>query len=238
MFSNRPVGWMTVAFPTLMVLLLSACRSTSSPVIEFTEVPAANAGGPGKMAVISGRAKGAGEGDMIVLYSKSQRWWVQPFADRPLTSVNTDGSWSTKIHLGTEYAALLVHPGFHPAAVSDTLPSRGGDILTVATTKGKPASGENASLSNDTKIVHFSGYDWEVRHIEGDRNGSPNVYRSENAFVDANGFLHLRVTGTPGDWFCSEVIQSRSLGYGTYRFNAARCLPDGARARSKPLYVG
>jgi hypothetical protein len=167
------------------------------------------------MAVVSGRVRGASTGDMVVLYSKSRRWWIQPFADRPFTSVGSDGSWSTKIHLGTEYAALLVHPRFHPPSVSDTLPSHGGDVVAVATVTGKSPAPENALLSGETKTIHFSGYDWQVRHIEGDRNGAPNVYSPANASVDANGFLHLRVTGSPGNWFCSEVIQTRGFGYGT-----------------------
>lgn len=170
------------------------------------------------MTTISGRTTGASAGDMIVLYSKSQRWWIQPFADRPFTSVEANGAWTTKIHLGTEYAALLVHPGFRPPAVSDTLPSQGGDVLAVATVKGKDSPRENAILSGESKTVRFSGYDWQVRNVEGDRNGAPNTYSPANATVDANGFLHLRVRGSPGDWFCSEVIQTRSFGYGTYRF--------------------
>jgi hypothetical protein len=170
------------------------------------------------MASISGRATGAAPGDMIVLYARSQRWWVQPFADRPFTSIGPDGTWSTRIHLGTEYATLLVHPGFHPPPVTDTLPSKGRDVVAIATTKGTPSPREVAVVNAQKKFVHFSGYDWEVRHVEGDRNGSPNTYSTENASVDASGFLHLRVTGSPGNWFCSEVIQTRGFGYGAYRF--------------------
>jgi hypothetical protein len=155
---------------------------------------------------------------MIVIYARSQRWWVQPFADRPLTSIAADGSWKSTIHLGTDYAALLVRPNYHPPAVTDTLPAVGGDIVAVATSKGTPPPRETTSIAANEKSVHFSGYDWLVRNVEGDRNGSPNIYSTDNATVDSNGFLHLRVTGSPGDWFCSEIIQTRSFGYGTYRF--------------------
>src|SRR4051812_37754855 len=163
MLSNLRMGWAAVILPAFVVLSLVACRSSSDskPVIEFTEVPVAGAGGPGRMTSISGKTFGAGAGDMIVLYAKSQRWWVQPFADKPLTPVGSDGTWTTKIHLGTEYAALLVHPGFHPPAVSDTLPAQGGDVLAVATVKGKDSPRENAILSGKSRTIQFSGYEWQ-----------------------------------------------------------------------------
>jgi hypothetical protein len=155
---------------------------------------------------------------MIVVYAKSQRWWVQPFADRPFTSIGPDGAWNAHIHLGTEYAALLVHPGFHPPPVTDTLPSKGTEVVALATSKGSGSSPAVAAVDTPKKLIHFSGYDWEVRRIEGDRNGSPNSYSTDNATVDSNGLLHLRINGSPGAWTCSEVIQTRGFGYGTYRF--------------------
>jgi len=168
------------------------------------------------MMTVSGRVTGAGPGEQIVLYAKAERWWVQPLADEPFTQVQPDGSWTNKTHLGTEYAALLVRAGYRPAPVTDTLPAQGNDVVAKGTVNGKPSAKEE--LSGNPKVVHFSGYDWDVRRIEGDRNGSPNSYSTENASVDRDGFLHLRVTGSPGNWLCSEVIQTRSFGYGTYRF--------------------
>jgi hypothetical protein len=37
-------------------------------------------------------------------------------------------------------------------------------------------------------------------------------------WVDARGRLHLKITRTGSRWECAEVICTRSLGYGTYRF--------------------
>ncbi|MGC4048399.1 MAG: hypothetical protein QM757_01620 [Paludibaculum sp.] len=39
-----------------------------------------------------------------------------------------------------------------------------------------------------------------------------------NAFTDDKQALHLRIAGTPGNFTCAQIIQRRSLGYGTYRF--------------------
>ncbi len=198
-----------------LTLAIAGCRSRSADdraAIEFTEIPPAGPGGPDRVALVRGRVRGALPGQRIVLYSRSGAWWVQPLSDQPFTSIEPDGSWQTSVHLGTEYAAVLVAPEYHPAATSNTLPSPGGSVIAVATATGEPLP------PTEVRTIHFSGYDWEVRSIAGDRNGSPNTYNPANAWSDQKGFLHLRVSGTPEHWFCSEIIQTRSFGYGTYQF--------------------
>lgn len=169
------------------------------------------------MVPIAGRVQNARQGQRIILYAKSERWWIQPFSDRPFTDLAPDGRWHTSTHLGSEYAAILVEPGYRPDDTVDVPPVEGGHVLARATIKGKGAPVPVAEL----KTLRFSGYDWTVRHISGDRNGAPNTYDTGNAWTDAKGFLHLRVTGNSNQWFCSEVIQNRNLGYGTYRFTLA-----------------
>jgi hypothetical protein len=208
--SGRPFA----LFFLILCLSVSGCRSSKnvSPTIEFTQIPEAVEGGPDRLATIAGRVHNARPGQQIVLYAKSERWWVQPRADRPSTAIGPDGTWKNLTHLGTEYAVILVEPGYHPGDIIDALPAQGGHVLAVSTTKGTPAP------KVESKTLNFSGYDWTVRNIPGDRNGSANAYDTRNAWVDSSGFLHLRVTGNPHQWFCSEVIQNRNLGYGTYRF--------------------
>jgi hypothetical protein len=215
---NWRVGSISMLLLALVSLPGTGCRRTrGTPVIQFTQVPVASPGGPGRLSTISGRVTGADSGEQIVLYAHSQRWWIQPFADRPFTAISADGTWKATIHLGTEYAVLLVRPGYRPSPVIDNLPGTGGAVAAVATVKG-PSDPEEKGVVAGKRLLHFSGYDWEVRQIDGDRNGSPNVYSPNNAWTDEKGFLHLRVTGSPGDWRCSEVIQTRNFGYGTYRF--------------------
>ena len=67
------------------------------------------------------------------------------------------------------------------------------------------------------KILSFSGYEWEVRQIPSDRGGQ-NDYNRDNAWTDAEGFLHLRLAKGETDWTSAEVILTRSMGYGTYAF--------------------
>ena len=82
------------------------------PSIVFTTVPEAAAGGSGKLGRIAGRVTGAGPGQQVVLYTKSGVWWVQPLTVEPFTTIQANSTWENTIHLGTEYAALLVDAGF------------------------------------------------------------------------------------------------------------------------------
>jgi signal transduction histidine kinase len=123
-------------------VLLSGCRSKHSvpgPSIEFTRVPPAAEGGPDKLDIIEGRATGVRPGQQIVLYAQWGPWWVQPLADQPFTIIETDSKWRNSTHFGTEYAALLVDPGYRPRPTMDVLPSEGAGVIVVAITKGKPA---------------------------------------------------------------------------------------------------
>lgn len=199
----------------LLCILLSSCHSPKGsvqPVIEFSKVPRADAGGPDKLDIIEGRVTGARGDQQLVLYARSGTWWIQPMADQPFTKIQSDSSWKSSTHFGTEYAALLVEPGYHPVAKTDELPGQGGGIVAVATVKGGAAP---PSLS---KTIQFSGYEWTVRDTLGERNGSPHDNDPANVSTDSKGFLHLRIGRKSDQWTCSEVIMKRSYGYGTYLF--------------------
>jgi hypothetical protein len=195
-------------------LLFTGCHTSfsSGPSIEFTKVPPASSGGPDKLATIEGRVEGARPGQGIVLYAKSGMWWVQPFVDKPVTPIGADSRWSNSTHLGTEYAALLVQPGYHAPAKILTLPSVGDGVVLISTAKGEPGPPELA------RTVHFSGYDWNVRATASERGGRVNSYSPDNVWIDSNSALHLRIAKKGGKWSCAEVTLARTLGYGLYRF--------------------
>ncbi|MGB2665417.1 MAG: sensor histidine kinase [Candidatus Acidiferrum sp.] len=120
------------AFLIVALVLLSGCKTENKttglagPVIEFSRVPRAAAGNANKLTAIAGRVHGAEPGQAIVLYANSgDRWWVQPFTDQPFTSIKPDSTWRNLTHPGTEYAALLVDPTFHPSTTADILPTQG-----------------------------------------------------------------------------------------------------------------
>lgn len=194
--------------------LLASCHSrqaNTSPTIEFTKIPPAAQGGRERVDIISGKVTGAHAGQQIVVYARSGPWWVQPWPDKPLIPIQADSSWSTPTHLGFEYVALLVDPGYHPAPTMDVAPTKGGPIVAV-----KAVNGTGDTELAPTVPLHFSGYDWKIRTIASDRGGLNNLYDPANVWLDAGGAMHLRIKKKDGRWTCAEVEMTRSLGYGTY----------------------
>jgi hypothetical protein len=205
-------GVMQIVLPA--AILLAGCRSHSlpaGPAIEFTKIPPAAQGGRERVDTIAGRVSGARPGQQIVVYARSGPWWVQPWPDKPFIPIQADATWGTSTHLGFEYAAMLVDPGYHPPPTMDVAPTQGGSVVAVSLVKGT-----GAPQLAPVKPLHFSGYDWEVRTIASDRGGMNNLYDGDNAWVDSSGALHLRIKKKGEKWSCAELEMSRSLGYGTY----------------------
>ena len=206
---------LALALGTSLLFLPNGCatrQAATKPSIEFSVIPPAEEGGPEKRAPIAGRVVGARPGQQIVLFARAGIWWVQPTTEQPFTSIQPDSTWTNSIHLGTEYAALLVQPGYRPPQTISALPAEGGDVVAVKTVRG-----ENWE-QDGPRTLQFSGYQWQVRNVGSNRGGRPNNYDRANAWTDANGFLHLRIAQNAGQWSCAEVKLTRSLGYGSYIF--------------------
>jgi signal transduction histidine kinase len=123
----------------LLLLLVSGCdtnRAKSS--IQMTSVPRADKGGVTDLDTISGRVFGARGDQQIVLYARSGAWYVQPYADQPFTRIQADSTWTNTTHLGTEYAALLVDPGYVPQTSTWVLPGEGGGVAAITIVEGTP----------------------------------------------------------------------------------------------------
>jgi len=206
----------TLRLTLLMVFVAApACRKsaiqTSDPKISFTQVPESNPGDHDQQDVIEGTVRGARPGQRVVLYAKSgELWWLQPSPTAPFTAVSANRTWGNETHLGTEYAALLVDPSYHPAACFRRMPDPGGAVSAVAVTRGQQKS--------SSFFTSFSGLTWRVRWVSSDRGGTVNPYNPGNVYLDPAGALHLRVIQRDQRWTCSEVNLTRSLGYGTYSF--------------------
>ena len=132
--------WLVVFAFGLAFGLASGCDTRErvvQPSIVITTVPEVSAGGSGKLGRIAGRVTGARPGQQVVLFAKSGVWWVQPFTVRPFTQIEADSTWKSTIHLGTEYAALLVDAAFRPPATTDVAYRKpGGPVIAVSTVKG------------------------------------------------------------------------------------------------------
>jgi hypothetical protein len=210
--SPRALLRQTFLLAALSAALLGGCRPRTGggPAVEFTRVPKAEASRTDKLDVIQGSVSGAKPGQQIVLYARMGAWWLQPLPNAPYTKIQPDSNWVNSTHLGTEYAALLVEPGYRPRATLDELPSPGGEVVAVATAKG--------ATTAPSPMLEFGGYEWRIRTAPSSRGDTPNLYDPANAWTDADGALHLRIAGQPGKWTCAEVALTRSFGYGTYSF--------------------
>jgi len=200
-----------------MCLSLSVCRSqkiASTPVIIFSQVPAAGSGAPDQSA-IEGRVQGARTGQRIVLYARRYgRWGRQPYSGQPFTTIGNDGRWASSSQIASEYAALLVEPGYSPPELTESLPVVGPGVAAFAMVndQGAPA------VFSPPRALNFSGYEWAISSGPIYRAGSINSFDPSNVWTDANGALHLRISGSQGNWNTAELKLTRSLGYGTYRF--------------------
>src|SRR5258705_1701841 len=156
-------GWISsLVLLASVPILLGGCAQRQpivKPSIEFSIIPPAEEGGPEKTAPIAGRVIGARTGQRIVLFAKSGLWWVQPTIDESFTAIQPDATWTNSIHLGTEYAALLVEPGYRPPPTVEVLPLAGGDVVAV-----KSVPGEKSEQAGP-RTLQFSGYEWHIRNV-------------------------------------------------------------------------
>jgi hypothetical protein len=212
----------------LAYLALTGCHSSSknsAPTVAFSKVAAAYQESPDKTNITEGRdykrdiveglAPGARPGQRIVLYANTDgRWGVCRQAEQPSTNIEADGRWKASVHLGIQYAALLVDPTYNPPEQTESLPIVGKGVVALAVVNGEGP----APVLPSPKILNFSGYEWTTSTGPIFHAGSRNFFHPANDWTDEKGALHLRISGSPGKWTMAEVKLTRSLGYGTYRF--------------------
>jgi hypothetical protein len=217
---------------TLILILLASfvtigCHSSSkisAPTLAFSKVPAAYQESPYKIDITEhdykidmteGRATGVRPGQRIALYANTDgRWGLCQQSGQPFANIESDGRWKASVHLGIQYAALLVDPTYNPPEQTESLPIVGNGVVALAVVNGEGA----APVLPSPKILNFSGYEWTTSTGPIFHAGSRNFFDPANVWTDERGALHLRISGSPGKWAGAELKLVRSLGYGTYRF--------------------
>jgi hypothetical protein len=211
----------------LMYFVLTGCRSSSgdsAPAVTFSKVAPAYQESPYKTDlterdyktdIMDGRVTGVRPGQRIVLYANTDgRWGVCQQSGQPFTSIGSDGRWKASVHLGLRYAALLVDPTYDPPEQTESLPIVGNGVVALAVVNGEGPP----PVLPPPKILNFSGYEWRATAGPIFRAGSRHFFDPANVWTDERGALHLRISGSPGKWAAAEARLTRSLGYGTYRF--------------------
>jgi hypothetical protein len=212
----------------LAYFLLTGCQASSknsAPTVAFSKVAAAYQENPYKTDMtedrdykrdmVEGRVTGARPGQRIVLYANTDgRWGVCRQSGQPSTNIEADGRWKALVHLGLQYAALLVDPTYNPPEQTESLPIVGNGVVALAVVNGEGTM----PVLPSPKTLKFSGYEWTTSTGPIFHAGSRNFFDPANVWTDETGALHLRISGSPGKWTVAELKLTRSLGYGTYRF--------------------
>ncbi len=141
-------------------------------------------------------------------------WWTKPYLGDPFTLINSDSTWSCDIvtyptdRCATEVAAFLV-----PIEAVANLCNPCTELPTIP---GAPDCWIDRGPT--PRYLSFAGYYWQVKRSDCLAGPGPNYFtdRPEDVWVDLEGNLHLTVSFHDGYWWCTEVINTASLGYGTY----------------------
>lgn len=69
-----------------------------------------------------------------------------------------------------------------------------------------------------TRTIVFAEHTWQVKTAPSPAGPGPNYFSDDPAdvWVDDSGYLHLNVVNRGGKWYCTEVICTDVLQYGTY----------------------
>jgi len=141
MLLRIPVSLLGVALAGSALSLAACGQCPEAPAgasISIVSPARVGSGGPSEMDEIAGVVKGVKPAEArVVLYAHAgDRWWIQPLEDAPFTAITSKLAWSSRIHSGFEYAALLVHRDYSPPKQPMQLPQTGGCVWAVDIAKG------------------------------------------------------------------------------------------------------
>jgi hypothetical protein len=64
--------------------------------------------------------------------------------------------------------------------------------------------------------LDWAGIHWSIRNGVG--GPGPNTWDPRNAWIDANGNLHVTLVERAGVWTCAELTSSNSFGFGRFQW--------------------
>lgn len=96
------------------------------PSLTVNGIPSKNGGS------ISGRAVGLSDNTRfgIVVYARTDKWYVQPDTDQAIVNIQDDGTWKSWTRRGSEFLVLLVRRDYQPAVAPDAPPVAGASVVT------------------------------------------------------------------------------------------------------------
>jgi len=103
---------------------------------------------------------------------------------------------------------------------STATPTTPGRATATPTSTTPPTATPTSTSGPGGTTLRWSGYDWDIRPASVGGPG-PNTWDPRNAFVDANGYLHLQIVNRNGTWSSTEIQlhSPLTLGFGTFQFH-------------------
>jgi hypothetical protein len=145
------------------------------------------------------------------------RHWLTPWIGTDFEYLIKPGEWrSIPFYIG----GLDVNDVNHiEALVFDNLAGVSGTIYLDNMRASAPVGDCHCA-----RRVVFSGYTWCVLQSTWQMDAGPNCYTADqnDVYVDGSGYLHLSInykdanTVPEPNWYCSGLIATNNLGYGTY----------------------
>ena len=237
----------TYVLSLISVLIALLCRAQTDVSVEFRNIPRWDTGGPDKLGQISGVVHGSCLECRIVLFTKAGgEWWVQPLADAPFTKLDDKNGFASNIHLGSEYAAILVSGRpYSPPARTATLPEITGDVLFVARATGTAPEISRTNPSsevNSWKLVWSDEFDgpansqpdetkwsYDLGNNQGWGNDELQTYTNSttNVHLDGIGHLVIRVTLENGEYTSARIKTEQKFATQYGKIEARIKLPHG-----------
>ncbi len=218
--ASLALGIVNFSWQRILVVFgsLSAGTLAAAPLIEITNVPSY-----GSFGVLGGRVLNgdpSGQRVAIFIYVPNAGWWSKPYCNPQLTLIQPDGSWTADIttggsdQLATKITALLVPASYGEPCV-EGLAALPANVVTQAV-----ASATVERDDPNIRRINFSGYDWWVKSSSDPVGPGPNYFSdsTNNAWLDSQGRLHLRIIHRSNQWQCAEIVTRRTFGHGSYRF--------------------
>jgi hypothetical protein len=204
-----------------LAAFLGPIEANAAPAILITNLPAY-----GSADLLAGKvlsANPATHAVAVYIYVPGYGWVTKPTCSKPLTTIQPDGSWRANIVSGgsdasaTRVAAFLVNTNFNQDCVL------GLANLPISLYAQALAKTVVTRATPGVRRLSFSGYDWWVKNGSTPVGPGPNYFsdNASNVWIDAQGWLHLRITHRSNQWQCAEIVSARSFGPGNYRFELA-----------------
>ena len=214
--SAQDTAGTTAQAPPLAVTV--APPDAAAPAIVFTSVPAF-----GSFAPLQGRVLNVapqGYKVAVQIFVEGLGFFSKPYCSPLFITPLTDGTWSASITTGgVDPTATLIVAYLVPVAFDSSCRLSGDGLppdLEAAAVARVIASRTDPNL----RVIHFANQDWWIKSNSVPLGPGPTNFSNSanNASVDTQGRLHLKLTNVNGTWYGAEVVSQNVTGNGIYRF--------------------